>query len=110
MAGTGIGSFNDRIRDAVRGGNPFGGQQERGFATGLYTDPNETQGSAVLNWLLYYNSVTRFVSVWPVIWPIMRLSECDRRPGDGQRDRLQRFAHRLQPIRRTHQPRFGTRQ
>ncbi|MCO5190486.1 MAG: pullulanase-type alpha-1,6-glucosidase [Anaerolineae bacterium] len=46
MAGTGIGSFNDRIRDAVRGGNPFGGQQEQGFATGLYTDPNETQGSS----------------------------------------------------------------
>lgn len=46
MAGTGIGTFNDRIRDAVRGGNPFGGQQEQGFATGLYTDPNETQGSS----------------------------------------------------------------
>jgi pullulanase-type alpha-1,6-glucosidase len=67
MAGTGIGTFNDRIRDGVRGGSPFdsgdalvtgylsappgaplawtcapykvcGGQ---GFATGLYTDPNE---------------------------------------------------------------------
>ena len=42
MAGTGIGTFNDRIRDAVRGGSPFGGYQEQGFATGLYTDPNET--------------------------------------------------------------------
>ncbi|MCB9418815.1 MAG: pullulanase-type alpha-1,6-glucosidase [Ardenticatenaceae bacterium] len=46
MAGTGIGTFNDRVRDAVRGGSPFGGYQEQGFATGLYTDPNETdQGS-----------------------------------------------------------------
>lgn len=39
-AGTGIGSFNDRLRDAVRGGNPFGGWQDQGFATGLYYDPN----------------------------------------------------------------------
>jgi pullulanase len=66
MANTGIGTFNDRIRDGVRGGSPFdngidlvtgyrsaspgaaaqwsctpykvcGGQ---GYATGLYTDPN----------------------------------------------------------------------
>lgn len=40
MAGTGIGTFNDRIRDAVRGGNPFGGRQEQGFSNGLFTDPN----------------------------------------------------------------------
>jgi pullulanase len=46
MAGTGIGSFNDRIRDGVRGGGPFGGLQEQGFATGLFNDPNGTpQGS-----------------------------------------------------------------
>jgi len=62
MAGTGIGTFNDRIRDGVRGGSPFdngsdltttpaickpytvcGGQ---GFATGLFTDPNETIANA----------------------------------------------------------------
>jgi pullulanase-type alpha-1,6-glucosidase len=47
MAGTGIGSFNDRIRDGVRGGGPFSGLQEQGFATGLYYDPNAIyQGSA----------------------------------------------------------------
>jgi pullulanase-type alpha-1,6-glucosidase len=40
MAGTGVGTFNDRMRDAVRGGNAFGGLQEQGFITGLYTDPN----------------------------------------------------------------------
>ena len=46
MAGTGIGSFNDRIRDGVRGGGPFSGLQEQGFATGLFYDPNATnQGS-----------------------------------------------------------------
>ncbi|SHF16131.1 alpha-1,6-glucosidases, pullulanase-type [Microbulbifer donghaiensis] len=40
MAGTGVGSFNDRFRDSVRGGNPFGGYEEQGFGTGLFTDGN----------------------------------------------------------------------
>ncbi|MCX2831595.1 pullulanase-type alpha-1,6-glucosidase [Microbulbifer thermotolerans] len=40
MAGTGVGTFNDRLRDAVRGGNPFGGYEEQGFGNGLYTDSN----------------------------------------------------------------------
>lgn len=39
-AGTGIGTFNDRLRDAVRGGSPFGGRDEQGLGNGLYTDPN----------------------------------------------------------------------
>jgi len=47
MAGTGIGTFNDRIRDGARGGGPFSGLQEQGFLTGLYSDPNHTdQGSS----------------------------------------------------------------
>ncbi|WOX04558.1 pullulanase-type alpha-1,6-glucosidase [Microbulbifer pacificus] len=40
MAGTGIGTFNDRLRDSVRGGNPFGGFEEQGFGNGLFTDSN----------------------------------------------------------------------
>ncbi|GAB4521208.1 MAG: pullulanase-type alpha-1,6-glucosidase [Anaerolineae bacterium] len=40
IAGTGIGVFNDRLRDAARGGSPFGGRMEQGFINGLYTDPN----------------------------------------------------------------------
>lgn len=40
LAGTGIGTFNDRLRDAVRGGSPFSGKQLQGFINGLYTDPN----------------------------------------------------------------------
>ena len=42
MAGTGVGTFNDRIRDAVRGG-AFDDTDPRtqGFASGLYTDPND---------------------------------------------------------------------
>ncbi len=43
MAGTGIGTFSDRLRDAVRGGNPFGGWQEQGFANGLFTFANEVE-------------------------------------------------------------------
>ena len=45
MAGTGIGTFNDRIRDAIRGGSAFGDPREQGFVTGLYHDPNGFQGS-----------------------------------------------------------------
>jgi pullulanase-type alpha-1,6-glucosidase len=46
MAGTGIGTFSDRLRDAARGGGPFSGIQEQGFLTGLWSDPNATdQGS-----------------------------------------------------------------
>ncbi|WP_045741364.1 pullulanase-type alpha-1,6-glucosidase [Actinoplanes rectilineatus] len=35
MAGTGIGTFNDRLRDAVRGGGSSGDPSVRGFASGL---------------------------------------------------------------------------
>jgi pullulanase/glycogen debranching enzyme len=40
VGGLGIGTFNDRLRDAARGGTPFSGLQEQGFVTGLFTDPN----------------------------------------------------------------------
>lgn len=40
IGGTGIGVFNDRLRDAVRGGSPFGGRQEQGFISDLYFNPN----------------------------------------------------------------------
>ncbi len=44
MAGTGIGTFNDRVRDAVRGGGPFDSGQDlitnQGFINGLWYDPN----------------------------------------------------------------------
>jgi pullulanase-type alpha-1,6-glucosidase len=46
IAGTGIGVFNDRLRDAARGGNPFSFLTDQGFVTGLYDDPNgSNQGS-----------------------------------------------------------------
>ncbi|MBV2153718.1 pullulanase-type alpha-1,6-glucosidase [Kitasatospora sp. SUK 42] len=41
MAGTGIATFDDRIRDAARGGNfMLNSAPQQGFASGLYTDPN----------------------------------------------------------------------
>jgi pullulanase len=44
VGGLGIGTFSDRLRDAVRGGGPFDGGQDlirrQGFANGLYYDPN----------------------------------------------------------------------
>ena len=41
MAGTGYGTFNDRLRDAVRGGGPFDENPHiQGFASGQFTDPN----------------------------------------------------------------------
>jgi pullulanase-type alpha-1,6-glucosidase len=42
LGGTGIGAFNDRMRDAVHGGSPFDEDKRanQGFGTGLYTDPN----------------------------------------------------------------------
>ncbi len=45
LAGTGIGTFNDRLRDAVRGGGPFDDKDNlvlnQGLVNGLWYDPNE---------------------------------------------------------------------
>ncbi len=47
VAGTGIGTFNDRLRDAARGGSPFDDLRAQGFVTGLFTDPSAfDQGKA----------------------------------------------------------------
>lgn len=47
LAGTGIGSFSDRLRDAVRGGGPFDGgkylRKNQGFGNGQWADPNDLQ-------------------------------------------------------------------
>jgi pullulanase-type alpha-1,6-glucosidase len=44
LGGTGIGTFSDRLRDAVHGGGPFSPKEYQGFGTGLATDPNEKPG------------------------------------------------------------------
>lgn len=48
LGGTGIGSFSDRLRDAVRGGSPFDGgdgiRTSQGFGNGAYVLANEKDG------------------------------------------------------------------
>jgi pullulanase-type alpha-1,6-glucosidase len=46
LPGTGVATFNDRLRDAVRGGGASGGLQEQGFVTGLAYEPNEWAGGS----------------------------------------------------------------
>ncbi|MFF9686158.1 pullulanase-type alpha-1,6-glucosidase [Streptomyces sp. NPDC014623] len=46
MAGTGVATFSDRARDAVRGGGPFDEDPGvQGFASGLHTDPNSSSAN-----------------------------------------------------------------
>jgi pullulanase len=57
LFGNGIGTFNDRIRDGIRGGSPFTDERVQGFATGLFTDSSSftnqsTAPSAQLGTLL----------------------------------------------------------
>jgi pullulanase-type alpha-1,6-glucosidase len=61
MAGTGIATFSDRQRDAVRGGGPFDNGQAlktQGFANGLFYDPNDySQPNALARLLLYSDQI-----------------------------------------------------
>jgi len=47
LYGFGIGTFNDRIRDGIRGGSPFTDERVQGFATGLFTDPSSFTNSTL---------------------------------------------------------------
>jgi pullulanase len=53
MGGTGIGTFNDRLRDGARGGGPFDSagdlRKNQGFSSGLFTDPNELSSATQAN-------------------------------------------------------------
>lgn len=50
MSGTGVGTFNNFIRDAVRGGGPFDSGvahvQSQSFINGLYLDPNSENSAS----------------------------------------------------------------
>ena len=66
LTGTGIGTFNDRLRDAVRGGAAFEGNPRlQGFASGLYTAPNGDPVNGSLDnqraRLLYFQDL---IKVW----------------------------------------------
>ncbi|HSX68637.1 pullulanase-type alpha-1,6-glucosidase [Nocardioides sp.] len=50
MAGTGIATFSDRARDAVRGGGPFDEDPRvQGFASGLFTEPNGSPANGTVD-------------------------------------------------------------
>ena len=60
LYGFGIGTFNDRIRDGIRGGSPFTDERVQGFATGLFTDSStftngNTASTATAATLLEYS-------------------------------------------------------
>jgi pullulanase-type alpha-1,6-glucosidase len=62
IGGTGIGAFNDRLRDGARGGNPFGDPREQGFVTGLFLTPsgfNQGTPNQQLDQLLDYTDWIR---------------------------------------------------
>ena len=48
LAGTGLGTFNDRIREGAMGGGPFGDPRLQGLLTGLWSSPapDVSQGTA----------------------------------------------------------------
>jgi pullulanase len=48
LGGSGIGSFNDRLRDAVRGGSPFSDPRAEGFASGMFYESGIASASASL--------------------------------------------------------------
>lgn len=55
VGGLGIGTFTDRMRDAVRGGGPFDdgiALLNQGFGNGLHTNPNDLDQGDTLNKLL----------------------------------------------------------
>ncbi|MBY5948311.1 pullulanase-type alpha-1,6-glucosidase [Photobacterium rosenbergii] len=62
LGGTGIGSFSDRLRDAVRGGSPFdskeGIRKTQGFGNGAYVLPNEIS-DVTKETALHYADLTR---------------------------------------------------
>jgi pullulanase-type alpha-1,6-glucosidase len=63
LYGAGIGTFSDRLRDAVRGGGPFDDDPRiQGFASGLYTASNESPANGTpeeqrARLLLYHDQI-----------------------------------------------------
>ncbi|BDA50310.1 Pullulanase [Coccomyxa sp. Obi] len=64
IGGTGLGSFNDRFRDALMGGSPFASPRYQGFVSGLHTSPNsfmqaEASPARQLSLLLEFTDMLR---------------------------------------------------
>ena len=62
MGGTGVGTFSDRLRDAVRGGSPFDGgddiRKTQGLGNGAFVDANE-MNAVSKETALHYADLTR---------------------------------------------------
>ena len=58
IAGTGIGVFNDRLRDGARGGNPFDDVRLQGFATGLVLSNNSNENRDAEDQQIQLNNYT----------------------------------------------------
>jgi pullulanase len=63
IGGTGIGVFNDRLRDAARGGGPFGPLPEQGFLTGLLIAPNQYENRREANQQATINEYTDWIRI-----------------------------------------------
>lgn len=61
IAGLGIGVFNDRLRDAVRGGNPFDDPRLQGFATGLALTNNANESRDPEDQQIQLNNYTDWI-------------------------------------------------
>jgi pullulanase-type alpha-1,6-glucosidase len=61
IGGTGIGVFNDRLRDAVRGGNPFDDVRLQGFATGLVLTNNASEKRSAEDQQITLNNYTDWI-------------------------------------------------
>lgn len=64
MAGTGIGTFSDRLRDAVRGGSPFDGdgtglRKNQGFANAAYPNERRDESQEELVNMLHNQDIVR---------------------------------------------------
>lgn len=63
IGGTGIGVFNDRLRDAVRGGNPFDDLRLQGFSSGLYLASNVAEMRASKDQLSKLQDYTDWIRI-----------------------------------------------
>ena len=61
IAGTGIGVFNDRLRDAARGGNPFDDVRLQGFTTGLVITNNANESRDAEDQQIQLNNYTDWI-------------------------------------------------
>jgi pullulanase-type alpha-1,6-glucosidase len=63
IAGTGIGVFNDRLRDGVRGGNPFDDARLQGFATGMLLANNANESRSIEDQQFELNDYTDWIKL-----------------------------------------------